>query len=117
MGEWSWNSYTKDFLGTIKSIDKSAYYAIELDNQNGKTEKFCNLDMLVKPTKEEIEQHLVKIAEKKYPVGAKVKYEDGFYYDITFCYISWYRSILEYSFNRAFYSLYLFRVFLYQVYH
>ena len=73
VGEWAWNGYSKDFLGTIKSIDKTAYYAIELDNQDGKTDMFCNLDMLVKPTKEEIEQHLVKIAKEKYPIGTKVK--------------------------------------------
>jgi len=72
-GEWAWNSYTKNFLGIITRLDLSDIAEVTLDNQNGESKIFATSTMLLKPTTEEIQAHLVEIAQKKYPVGAKIK--------------------------------------------
>jgi hypothetical protein len=72
-GDWAWNSYTKEFLGIITRLDLSDTSEITLDNQDGKSNHFATLAMLVKPSPEEIQTHLVEIAQKKYPVGTKFK--------------------------------------------
>jgi hypothetical protein len=74
VGEWAWNSYTKEFLGIITRLDLSDTSEVTLDNQGGESKLFATLTMLVKPSPKEIQAHLVEIAEKKYPVGAKVRF-------------------------------------------
>lgn len=65
VSEWAWSGKSKTMLSLITAFeDKLAL----VNNQNGLIECW-DIDLMVKPTKEEIEQHLVKIAEKKYKVG------------------------------------------------
>ena len=68
--EWAWLTKGKHSIGLITEIQGNKATA---DDQNGFVVKELYIHEFVKPTKEEIEQHLVKIAEKKYPVGTKVK--------------------------------------------
>jgi hypothetical protein len=90
VGEWAWNSYTKTFIGIITKLDLSDIIEITLDNQDGKSSHFAISILLVKPTTEEIQAHLVAIAEKKYKkkdkikiaTGAIVELSEGFTYEI-----------------------------------
>ncbi len=71
IGEWAWNCDTKKTLGLITEITPTgtAFY----DTQDGTTkEYFLDISRCVKPTDKEVEAHLVKIAEQRYPVGTKV---------------------------------------------
>jgi hypothetical protein len=71
VGEWAWNNNRKNMLALIVNINGNK---VQVDNQDGKIEWWCNRFIIETPTPEEIQAHLVAIAEKKYPVGAKVKF-------------------------------------------
>lgn len=67
-GEWAWNNENKRFIGTVTYVKGG----IILDNQKG--DKWTTQPQyLVKPTPEEIEQHLTTIAiSKGYKTGTKI---------------------------------------------
>ena len=96
VGEWIAIGGVKRELYLITSIDE--YGEFELDNQDGKTEGIYKQYLFrAKPTSEEIFNHLKGIAERKYPVGTKVKVGGGirvseaqfrFFEDVLYLYVS-----------------------------
>ena len=72
VGKFVWNSPNKALLGLVKEFSdhKNKVY---VDLQNGTCE-WWHTNILVKPTDKDVENCLVAIAEKKYPVGSRVKF-------------------------------------------
>jgi len=72
--EWKVGEWAKKENGYIGIITSISHYTLEVDPQDGmNNEDYMGMAEAIKPTKEEIEQHLVKIAKEKYPIGTKVK--------------------------------------------
>jgi hypothetical protein len=78
VGEWvKWG----DKLGIIAFVMTKIQFHYNVNCQNGKTYIVCKNEF-IKPTDKEVETWLVAIAEKKYPVGTKVKCTDGYTYEV-----------------------------------
>lgn len=77
--EWAWADKSKTILGIITKIYSGKNTFADINTQ---TEKYniitgIYIEEFTKPTEQEIFNHLRGIAEKKYPVGTKVKVFDS----------------------------------------
>jgi len=68
VGEW-----VKKENGYIGVVTDISIHTLTVDPQDGINEDYMGMVEAIKPTQSEIQAHLTKIAEKRYPVGTKVK--------------------------------------------
>lgn len=73
VGEWAKTSGGRIFLIDELGENGSMFGYTHVSENDWVVITAGYVETLTKPTKEEIEQHLVKIAEKKYPVGTTFK--------------------------------------------
>lgn len=73
VGEWAWSEITKTTLSLITAFEDNLAF---VNNQNGLIECWEIVDM-VKPTKQEVGDYLIGLAKKRYPVGTKLRFNEG----------------------------------------